>query len=86
LPPELGRNVYERPLGCAARSTIIGVAVPALIPILVLVSTQVPIKEVLKAEEDRRRPPLREKGARTAFELPARRSLPAETWLVAASD
>ena len=30
------------------QATLIGVAVPTLIPILVLLSTQVPIKEVLK--------------------------------------
>ncbi len=30
------------------KSTLLGIAVPTLIPILVLISTQVPIKEVLK--------------------------------------
>ena len=39
------RNMRPVPFG---KSTLIGIAVPTLVPILVLLSTQVPIKEVLK--------------------------------------
>ena len=39
------RRMRPVPFG---KSTLIGIAVPTLIPILVLLSTQVPIKEVLK--------------------------------------
>jgi hypothetical protein len=39
------RRMQVVPFG---KSTLIGIAVPTLIPILVLLSTQVPIKEVLK--------------------------------------
>ena len=42
---EAVRRMKPVPFG---RSTLLGIAVPTLIPILVLLSTQVPIKEVLK--------------------------------------
>jgi hypothetical protein len=42
---EAVRRMQAVPIG---KSTLIGIAVPTLIPILVLLSTQVPIKEVLK--------------------------------------
>ena len=42
---EAVRRMKPVPFG---KSTLLGIAVPTLIPILVLISTQVPIKEVLK--------------------------------------
>ena len=39
------RRMQAVPIG---KSTVIGIAIPTLVPILVLLSTQVPIKEVLK--------------------------------------
>ncbi|MFI5079378.1 MAG: hypothetical protein ACHQRO_18660, partial [Vicinamibacteria bacterium] len=39
------RKMQPVPFG---KSTLVAIAVPTLIPILVLLSTQVPIKEILK--------------------------------------
>ena len=39
------RRMQTVPFG---KSTLVGIAVPTLVPILVLLSTQVPIKDVLK--------------------------------------
>jgi hypothetical protein len=42
---EAVRRMQTVPFG---KSALIGIAVPTLVPIIVLLSTQVPIKEVLK--------------------------------------
>ena len=43
--PRVNYFMQAVPIG---KSTVIGIAVPTLVPILVLLSTQVPIKDVLK--------------------------------------